>query len=62
MEFKLEQSQVDSLNIWLVKIKKKYGNVGTLTYSFTQTGIGIGVTVKSSICNKSIDLSEYEKW
>jgi hypothetical protein len=62
MEFKLNESQLAALKKWQVKIKKKHGEYGLFTYSFTPSGIGDTVRVKSHLTEKTLDLSEVEKW
>jgi hypothetical protein len=40
-----------------------YGAIGGgVTFSFTETGVGVGCTVKESITGEEIDLSDYENW
>jgi len=35
---------------------------GGLTYSFTNTSIGVVITVKESITGETLDISDYESW
>jgi len=60
--FNLNESQISKLEKWQSKIKKKFGNYGEFTYSFTPTGIGDIVKVYSNLLDETIDLSEYENW
>jgi len=62
MNFKLEDSQIKKLNKWKEEIKSRYGKYGGYTYSFTPTGVGYIVTVKSDLTKAKLDLSEVEKW
>jgi len=62
MEFKIENSQIEKLNIWKEKIKDLFGEYGLFDYTFTPNGIGVSVTVYSHIAKISIDLTEVEKW
>ena len=47
---------------YITKVKKKYGEVGVITYSFTNTGIGLGVSIKSSLKKKDKDITDYNCW
>jgi hypothetical protein len=64
MEYKFEipASQVEKLEKWKEKIKKKHGEYGTFTYSFTPVGMGVGIKVKSRLTKKKLDLSDVEHW
>jgi hypothetical protein len=44
------------------EIKEKYKKFGNYTYSFTPTGIGDAVRVKSDLADEVLDLSDVEKW
>lgn len=35
---------------------------GHITYKFTPTSIGIGVTVKCTICGKEENITDYGNW
>ena len=35
---------------------------GHITYSFTPTGIGLGVTVKCNLCGEELDITDYGCW
>jgi hypothetical protein len=60
--FKLDPDQIERLEAWKEKIKKKHKEYGTFTYSFTPYGMGTGVAVHSHLTRKSIDLSDVDKW
>ncbi len=62
MKFELEDSQLLKLKNWQNKIKKKFGEYGNYTYSFTPTGIGNIINVYSDILGKTLNLTEVEKW
>jgi hypothetical protein len=61
-DFKLDPDQIERLEAWKQKIKKKYKEYGTFTYSFTPYGMGTGVKVFSHLMKKSLDLSDVDKW
>jgi len=61
-KFDLNPDQIKKLNIWEEKIKRKYKEYGTFTYSFTPCGIGIGIEVYSHLSKKKLDLSDVEHW
>jgi len=60
--FKLDPDQIERLEAWKKKIKKKHGEYGTFTYSFTPVGMGTGVEVRSLLTGKTLDLSDVDKW
>lgn len=57
-------SDVEKENVkkYITKVKKKYGEVGVITYSFTSNGIGLGVSIKSSLKKKDKDITDYSCW
>ena len=60
--FTLDTSQVEKLNEWYSKLKKRPEGAigGGLSYTFTPTGLGEIVKVK--YFDKELDLSDYESW
>jgi hypothetical protein len=44
------------------KLKKKYGKVGHITYSFTPTGIGSIVKFHSDVNDKTYDITDIDSW
>ncbi len=60
--FKLDANQIQRLENWQKEIKEKYKKFGNYTYSFTPTGIGDAVRVKSDLTDEVLDLSDVEKW
>jgi len=61
-EFKLSTKEKETAEIYLTKIKKKYGTYGHITYSFTETGIGCSVKIKSSHKDKWKDITDLDIW
>eukprot|EP00041_Stephanoeca_diplocostata_P019789 m.430566 g.430566 ORF g.430566 m.430566 type:complete len:80 (+) comp21397_c1_seq2:280-519(+) len=75
-EFFLTPEQEAKLQPWIEEQDKKcaeqqgnpggrpnYGAIGgAYTYSFSPTSLGVVVTVKNSVTNESIDLSDYDDW
>jgi hypothetical protein len=61
-KFEIPANQVEKLEAWMKKIKKKHGEYGTFTYSFTPVGMGVGIKVKSRLTKKKLDLSDVEHW
>lgn len=60
--FKLDKDEIEKLNKWLKKHKKKCKLKNPLlTYSFKPTGIGIIKTVICD-CGKEKDLTDVSKW
>ncbi len=62
MKFELDTSQVERLKKWQAKIKKKYGQYGHYEFRFTPTGIGDIIKVYSELSQKTLDLSDVDKW
>jgi hypothetical protein len=62
MKFELSDSQIQELNAWKERIKKKHGSYGYYEYRFEKTGIGDSVKVFSHLTGEIIDLTEYDKW
>ncbi len=61
-EYELSNTQVEKLDTWKEAIKTIYGKYGLFTYSFTNNGIGLEVTVFSDLAKTEIDLTEVENW
>lgn len=61
-EFKLSEKEKEIAEIYLTKIKKRYGTYGHITYSFTETGIGCCVKIKSSHKDKWKDITDLSQW
>jgi|SRR3989337_3131991 len=61
-EFQLSAKEKETVEIYLTKIKKKYGTYGHITYSFTETGIGCCVKIKSSHKNKWKDITDLDRF
>ena len=62
MKFELDASQVKRLKEWQDVIKKKHGKYGAYKFTFTPTGIGTIVEVRSELTKAILDLSDVEKW
>lgn len=60
--FCLTEEQEKKLKKWQNKIKKKHGNFGTFTYSFTPSGIGTVIKVYSELLDRTIDLTDIDTW
>jgi hypothetical protein len=60
--FEISESQSAKIAKWHKKIKKKHGEYGLITYSFTQLGMGVGLEVYSHIAKKKKDFTEYDLW
>ncbi len=60
--FRLDARQTRELSAWKKKIKDLHGEYGAFTYSFTPTGIGDNVVVKSLLTGLELDLSHVERW
>ena len=59
MKFELSKLEIAAKEKYLKKIKKKYGTYGLITYSFTPTGIGNSVSIRSNHNNKEKDITDY---
>ena len=62
MKFYLDSSQIKKLDEWKEKIKGLYGEYGHYSYTFSPTGIGDVVTVKSHRTNLELDLTDVDTW
>lgn len=61
-EFKISADQMAKIQKWQNKIKKKYGEYGLYSFTFTPTGVGVGLTVFSYLANKQKDFTDYDLW
>lgn len=62
MKFELNEKEQKSAKKFREKIKKKYGSYGLITYSFSETGIGCNIKIKSDQSNKIKDITDYKSW
>ena len=62
MVFDLDSGQVEKLEDWKRKIKDLYGEYGHYSYTFSPTGIGNGIVVKSHLANLELDLTDVDTW
>ena len=62
MVFDLDSGQVEKLEDWQRKIKDLYGEYGHYSYTFSPTGIGNAVVVKSHLANLELDLTDVDTW
>jgi hypothetical protein len=62
MVFDLDAGQVEKLEDWKRKIKDLYGEYGHYSYTFSPTGIGNGIVVKSHLANLELDLTDVDTW
>lgn len=62
MIFDLDVDQVEKLEDWKRKIKDLYGEYGHYSYTFSPTGIGNGIVVKSHLANLELDLTDVDTW
>lgn len=62
MKFELNKKEQESAKKYLEKTKAKYDSYGYITYSFTHTGIGVVVKIKSSHKNKFKDITDVNSW
>lgn len=62
MKFEITGKELEKLNKFKKKVKKKHGSFGTLEYTFTETGIGTAVSVYSVLDDKILNLTDYTKW
>lgn len=61
-EFKLSVKEKETAERYLTKIKRKYGSYGHITYSFTETGIGCCIKIKSSHKDRCKDITDIDSW
>ena len=66
MKFEISKKEEEKLNSWLDIKKQKGQRIGTLTYLFTPTGIGLNIIVKDASrkgkSDHKIDITDYESW
>lgn len=60
--FKLTERQEKELKEWQEKIKDLFGEYGSYDYTFTPSGIGDGVRVRSHKTGTTLDLTHVEDW
>ena len=60
--FTISESEMKKLKEWQEKIKDLYGEYGNYTYSFTPTGIGDGIKVKSHLTGLELDITDVDSW
>jgi hypothetical protein len=51
-----------ALKEWQEKIKDLHGEYGNYTYSFTPTGIGDVIKVKSHLTGLELDITDIDNW
>lgn len=56
----------EKLNDFIIKHKHKNKSVGAIggkySYIVTETGIAPHIVIQCNICNKKLDISDYESW
>lgn len=62
MEFKLNETELATLEGLKESILKLYDEVGPIIYSFTHTGIGVNVKVTFEKHNITKDITDYKSW
>ena len=62
MTFSLTEVEEKKLKERQEKIKDLYGEYGTYTYSFTPTGIGNVIVVKSHLTGLELDITDVDNW
>lgn len=62
MTFSLNEVEEKRLKEWQEKIKDLYGEYGTYTFSFTPTGIGNAIVVKSHLTGLELDVTDLDCW
>ena len=62
MTFTITEAEMKVLKEWQEKIKDLYGEYGNYTYSFTPTGIGDGIKVKSHLTGLELDITDIDNW
>jgi len=60
--FRLSEAEEIWLQVWLAKLKKKYGQYGHISYKFTPVGFGTNIRVRSSVEKKWRDITDYTTW
>jgi hypothetical protein len=60
--FTISGEEIKKLKEWQEKIKDLYGKYGEYTYSFTPTGIGDVIKVKSHLTGLELDITDTDSW
>jgi hypothetical protein len=61
--FTISKDQVKKLEEWQGHIKAIYGEYGDYDYVFNSGGgIGVGITVFSTLANTTLNLTDYENF
>jgi hypothetical protein len=60
--FTISGEEIKKLKEWQEKIKDLYGEYGNYTYSFTPTGIGDVIKVKSHLTGLELDITDIDNW
>jgi hypothetical protein len=60
--FTISEAEMEALKEWQEKIKDLYGEYGNYTYSFTPTGIGDVIKVKSHLTGLELDITDVDNW
>ncbi len=60
--FTISGEEIKKRNEWQEKIKGLYGEYGEYTYSFTPTGIGDVIKVKSHLTGLELDITDIDNW
>jgi hypothetical protein len=61
-KFVLNEIEEERAKKFCDAIKEIYGEVGTISYIFTESGIGYGVDIYSKLLDKKKDITDYESW
>lgn len=62
MKFEISDKELEKYNEWKEKINDLYGEYGSFTFSFTPTGIGDVIKVKSNLTGLEIDITDVDSW
>ena len=62
MNFCLNENELRRLHEWQEKIKDIFGEYGGYDYTFTPTGIGDVIKVRSHLTNTVLDLTDVGSW
>ena len=62
MIFAITEAEMKTLKEWQEKINDLYGEYGNYTYSFTPTGIGDGIKVRSHLTGLELDITDVDNW
>lgn len=65
--FQLSEEQQQRVEVWLKELHPQgvpYGGAigGSLTYSFTPTGLGVITVVTCNHTHKELDITNYDNW